>query len=126
MNTDYQEAAVAASDAPEQPKDDTNEDPKSKRGFAAMEAERQRAIASSGGQAAHAKGTAHEFDRDEAREAGRKGGIAVSKNREHMSAIGRAGGLARAKRRKEAARQAEAQAAPQGTTDPARSDESAR
>ncbi len=49
-----------------------------------------------GGRAAHRKGTAHEFSPEEAREAGRKGGRAVSQNREHMSAIGREGGESRA------------------------------
>ncbi len=49
----------------------------SKRGFASMDAERQRQIASQGGKAAHEKGTAHEFDSAEAREAGRKGGKAA-------------------------------------------------
>lgn len=43
-------------------------------GFASMDEEKQRAIASKGGQAAHEKGTAHEFTSEEAREAGRKGG----------------------------------------------------
>ena len=62
------------------------------RGFAAMDAEKQREIASRGGKAAHAKGTAHEFSPDEARDAGRKGGLAVSRNREHMAQIGREGG----------------------------------
>jgi general stress protein YciG len=47
-----------------------------KRGFASMDPEKQREIASKGGKAAHEKGTAHEFDSDEAREAGRKGGQA--------------------------------------------------
>jgi general stress protein YciG len=46
------------------------------RGFASMERNKQREIASKGGKAAHAKGTAHEFDSEEAREAGRKGGEA--------------------------------------------------
>jgi general stress protein YciG len=46
------------------------------RGFAAMDAERRRRISSVGGKAAHAKGTGHEFTREEAREAGRKGGRA--------------------------------------------------
>src|SRR5204863_6832587 len=62
------------------------------RGFAAMDSEKQREIASKGGRAAHAKGTAHEFTAEEAREAGRKGGEAVSRNREHMAEIGREGG----------------------------------
>ena len=46
------------------------------RGFASMDDEKQRAIAAEGGRAAHAQGTAHEFDSEEAREAGRKGGQA--------------------------------------------------
>ena len=47
---------------------------KSTRGFASMDAARQREIASKGGRAAHQKGTAHEWTSDEARSAGRKGG----------------------------------------------------
>ena len=54
---------------------------KSLRGFAAMDPQRQREIASEGGRAAHEKGTAHEFTSEEAREAGRKGGMARSANR---------------------------------------------
>ena len=46
----------------------------SNRGFASMDEEKQREIASKGGKAAHEKGTAHEFSSDEAREAGSKGG----------------------------------------------------
>lgn len=65
---------------------------KSKRGFASMSPEKQREIASKGGRAAHEKGTAHEFTSEEAREAGRKGGQAVSRNRSHMAEIGRKGG----------------------------------
>jgi general stress protein YciG len=68
---------------------------RSNRGFASMDRSKQREIASKGGKAAHAKGTAHEFDSDEARNAGRKGGQAVSRNREHMAMIGRRGGEAR-------------------------------
>jgi general stress protein YciG len=60
-----------------------------------MDRERQREIASKGGRAAHAKGTAHEWTADEARSAGRKGGETVSRDREHMAAIGREGGGAR-------------------------------
>lgn len=44
------------------------------RGFASMDAAKQREIASKGGQAAHRKGVAHEFSPEEARIAGRKGG----------------------------------------------------
>ncbi|MES2436847.1 MAG: KGG domain-containing protein [Patescibacteria group bacterium] len=46
----------------------------SRRGFASMDKEKQKEIASRGGKAAHERGTAHEFTSDEAREAGRKGG----------------------------------------------------
>ncbi|UGB38164.1 KGG domain-containing protein [Frateuria soli] len=66
----------------------------SKRGFASMDEERQREIASEGGRAAHASGHAHQFTSEEARRAGQKGGEAVSANREHMAAIGRKGGEA--------------------------------
>jgi general stress protein YciG len=48
----------------------------SNRGFASMDPDKQREIASQGGKAAHEKGTAHEFTPEEAREAGRKGGQA--------------------------------------------------
>jgi general stress protein YciG len=41
-----------------------------------MDRDKQRSIASKGGKAAHAKGRAHEWTADEAREAGRKGGAA--------------------------------------------------
>ena len=70
----------------------------SKRGFASMDAAKQREIASKGGRAAHSKGTAHEFTSDEARVAGRKGGEAVSRDRAHMAAIGREGGHSRGAR----------------------------
>ena len=48
-----------------------------KRGFGSMGETKQRQIASKGGQAAHAKGSAHEFSTEEAREAGSKGGKAA-------------------------------------------------
>ena len=64
----------------------------SNRGFASMDEEKQREIASKGGKAAHEKGTAHEFSSEEAKEAGQKGGEAVSQDREHMAEIGREGG----------------------------------
>jgi uncharacterized protein len=64
----------------------------SRRGFASMDPERQREIASKGGRTAHAKGTAHKFTSEEAKKAGRKGGQSVSQDRNHMSTIGRTGG----------------------------------
>jgi len=48
------------------------------RGFASMDRGKQRDIASKGGKAAHQKGTAHEWTAEEAREAGRKGGLRVT------------------------------------------------
>jgi len=78
-----------------------------KRGFAAMNQEQQRAIASKGGRAAHRKGTAHQFSSEEARKAGYLGGKVVSANREHMAAIGRKGGQ-RAGRASDAQRNAQA------------------
>jgi len=70
---------------------------KSRRGFASMDPNRQKEIASKGGRAAHAKGTAHEWSSDEARVAGQKGGVAVSRDRAHMAAIGREGGESRSR-----------------------------
>lgn len=55
---------------------------KSRRGFASMDPDKQRLIASRGGKAAHEKGTAHEFTSSEARDAGRKGGKAYHRNRD--------------------------------------------
>jgi general stress protein YciG len=51
------------------------------RGFAGMDPQQQREIASEGGRAAHASGHAHEFTSEEARAAGRKGGEARSQSR---------------------------------------------
>ena len=64
----------------------------SNRGFASMDADKQRMIASKGGRAAHEAGTAHEFTPEEARKAGSKGGEIVSGDRAHMAAIGSKGG----------------------------------
>ena len=48
----------------------------SRRGFASMSLAKRRDIASRGGKAAHARGTAHEWDKKEAQAAGRRGGLA--------------------------------------------------
>jgi general stress protein YciG len=69
-----------------------NQGGKSNRGFASMDPQRQREIASEGGRAAHEKGTAHEFTSEEAREAGRKGGMARSANRRNAMSSGGNGG----------------------------------
>jgi hypothetical protein len=76
-NTSNSEAQTAADSHPKK---------KARRGFAAMSAEKQREIASLGGKAAHAKGTAHEFSPEEARAAGRKGGQAAQRARQAAAA----------------------------------------
>ena len=55
---------------------------KEDRGFASMDRNKQREIASKGGKAAHQKGTAHEWTSEEAREAGRKGGMASHRRKQ--------------------------------------------
>lgn len=60
--------------------DNETSDHTGRRGFASMDEEKRREIASQGGKAAHEKGTAHEFNSEEAREAGRKGGVARAQN----------------------------------------------
>ena len=70
---------------PEAPRNESGETPKVEvprtktgrpRGFAAMDRKKVSEIASKGGKAAHAAGTAHQFTSDEARVAGKKGGVA--------------------------------------------------
>lgn len=65
-----------------------------KRGFAAMSPEVRSAICSIGGTRAHAMGRAHTFTPEQARKAGRKGGLTVAARAGHMREIGRLGGLA--------------------------------
>ncbi len=85
---------------------DSERRPRALRGFAAMSAERQRSIASMGGRAAHARGTAHAFTPEEARRAGAKGGrIAHARGTAHeftseeARAAGRKGGMSSARAR---------------------------
>jgi general stress protein YciG len=56
------------------------------RGFASMEQGKQRQIASKGGKAAHKKGAAHEWTREEAQIAGRKGGLARHRKMQMIAA----------------------------------------
>jgi general stress protein YciG len=51
-----------------------------------MDRGKQRDIASKGGKAAHQKGTAHEWTSEEAREAGRKGGMASHRRKQEQTA----------------------------------------
>jgi hypothetical protein len=55
--------------------------PKIQRGFAVMAPDRQRAIASQGGKAAHAQGVAHEWTASEAAVAGQRGGRVTAAQR---------------------------------------------
>lgn len=80
---------------------------KKRRGFAVMDPEQRRAIAKLGGQAAHARGKAHEFTREEASQAGKKGGWVVSRDRKHMARIGIKGGKASRRKRQQEKYQAE-------------------
>jgi uncharacterized protein len=69
----------ASTDPSEEPKTETAAEtpkPRRPRGFAAMDRNKVSEIASKGGKAAHAAGTAHQFTSDEARSAGKKGGVA--------------------------------------------------
>jgi general stress protein YciG len=61
---------------------------KEDRGFASMDRSKQREIASKGGKAAHQKGTAHEWTSEEAREAGRKGGMASHRRKQEQQSGG--------------------------------------
>ena len=64
-----------------------SEQKKSIRGFAAMDAEKQKEIARKGGRAAHEQGVAHQWSSEEAREAGRKGGQARGRNQNDESPL---------------------------------------
>jgi uncharacterized protein len=77
MNWNAEENNPAGTEPTVENKESTTEERRPRRrGFAAMDRDRVREIASKGGKAAHAAGTAHQFTSDEARVAGRKGGMA--------------------------------------------------
>ena len=63
-----------------------SEEQKPKRGFASMDPEAQRKIAQMGGRAARASGKSHAWTSAEARDAGRKGGLASAKARQAKGA----------------------------------------
>ena len=72
---------------------------KAARGFALLSHKRRQEIASQGGKAAHAKGTAHRYTVEEAKQAGRKGGRSVSADIPHMMRIGKLGGESKRSKR---------------------------
>jgi len=73
--TSTESSSDESSSADEKPVTETSK-PRRPRGFAAMDRTKVSEIASKGGKAAHAAGTAHQFSSDEARAAGKKGGVA--------------------------------------------------
>lgn len=75
-----------------------------KKGFGALSPERHREIARLGGCAAHAQGVAHEFSSEEAKAAGKKGGLVTGSDVGHMAEIGRRGGKQRALNRQKEGR----------------------
>lgn len=75
---------------------------KVKKGFATMDPEEQRKIASAGGKAAHAQGRAHTWTSETARAAGRKaheGGRAHQFTTEEARAAGKLTGKAKKEKR---------------------------
>jgi len=75
---------------------------KGKQGLASMDPEKAREIRRLGGQTAHRLGKAHIFTSEEAREAGKKGGRAISRNRAHMAKIGHSGAVSPQRQRAKA------------------------
>lgn len=76
--------------------------PKSARGFASMDPEKQREIARMGGRAVPSDQRSFARNKDLAREAGRRGGLATPASKrtfsydpEHATEAGRKGGLAK-------------------------------
>ena len=59
------------------------------RGFAALTPEERRVLSRKGGVLAHLKGSAHEWDSDAARAAGRKGGLSSKTKRTDHTAAAR-------------------------------------
>lgn len=66
------------------------------RGFAAMEPDRHKEIASMGGKESHRRGVAYKFTQEQARAAGKLGGKKVASIPGHMAELGRLGAKARA------------------------------
>jgi general stress protein YciG len=81
INESETEADVTPSDSSPRSPQPSSETPRKPRGFAAMDPQLVTELAKRGGAAAHRAGTAHRFTRDEARVAGRKGGMATHAKR---------------------------------------------
>jgi general stress protein YciG len=74
-------ASNAASRTPAERSTTASDKPRRPRGFAAMDPKLVSELATRGGKAAHRAGTAHQFTSEEARVAGRKGGMATHAKR---------------------------------------------
>lgn len=72
--SDFDDASLLLTDLEESDSEETGGSTRGQQGFASMSKEKQKEIASKGGKAAHAQGTAHEWDSEEAAAAGRRGG----------------------------------------------------
>ena len=85
-NQNQNNAAPEENTAITEPSTTSPEKPRKLRGFAAMDPQLVSELAKRGGKAAHRAGTAHQFTSDEARLAGRKGGMAThAKRREKQT-----------------------------------------
>lgn len=67
----------------------------SRRGFASMDPTEQRRIASEGGKASHASGQGHKWTPEEARAAGRKGGLTSRRGPSLSASSAKAGKIAK-------------------------------
>jgi general stress protein YciG len=81
QNADKETTEQTTDQAPSQ----ETEQPRRRRGFAAMDPKLVSELASRGGKAAQRAGTAHRFNSEEARVAGRKGGQATGAKRRAKS-----------------------------------------
>jgi general stress protein YciG len=81
MKENENQNAPVQAEAPAESAPTTSEKPRKARGFAAMDPRLVSELAKRGGKAAHRAGTAHQFTSDEARLAGRKGGMATHAKR---------------------------------------------
>jgi general stress protein YciG len=74
----------------------------SRRGFALLDPQRLKELRRRGGQMVQRLGKAYAFTQEAAREAGKKGGRAVSRDRAHMAKIGHRGAVSPRRQRAEA------------------------
>jgi general stress protein YciG len=81
MNESENETGVTSTDCSPRSPQPASETPRKPRGFAKMDPQLVSELAKRGGVAVHRAGTAHRFTPEEARAAGRKGGMATHEKR---------------------------------------------